>query len=176
MIGMQLQLFPDLPLPPRPRYFGDEVTLELVDSIIIKVAKWIESDRRFRVTDSELEEIHADLMSIVDFEDDAYKIVRGLDDLGWAVNDELDDIMKEVSHSRYDIWKGHVHHWVLKNGITLKHNIDDKVQFKSEGKVKQGVIRKIYPQTAEYAVYLEEEASKKGYVGSIVHFESLVKN
>ncbi len=174
MTGMQLQLFLDLPLPPRPKYFGDEVTGELIDSIIPKVVKWLESDRRFRVTDSEFEEIHADLASIVDFEDDAYKIVRGLDDLGWAVDDELHDIMKEVSYSRYDIWKDHVHHWVLKNGITLKHNIDDKVQFKSDGKVKQGVIRKIYPRTAEYAVFLEEESLKKGYIGSVVQLENFV--
>jgi len=177
MTGMQLQLFPDLPLPPRPKYFSDEVTGELIDSIIPKVASWLQDGRSSPISVSEIEEGKADLSVVIDYEDDAYKILRGLDDLGWSVDDELHDIMKEVSRFRYNIWKDHVHHWVLKNGITPRHNIGDVVQFNSEGKLKQGVIRKSYPRTAEYAIHLEEESSKKkGYVGSIVHFESLVKN
>ena len=179
MIGMQFQLFSDLPLPPRPKLFSDEVTLELLDRILPKVIAWIESDRKFGVSASEAEEVREDLMSAIDFEDSSYKIARSLDDLGWSIDDELQDILKEVSQVRWDSWKINVRDWVLKNGLEPKFECGAEVSINLKGKTKVGQVSKIYPDTAEYCVFLPGEGHVKSGIGTrgiILPFEEVTPN
>jgi hypothetical protein len=152
MFGMQLQLFDNLPLPPRPGYYSNEVTLDLVDSVLPHISKWI-CDDGTPLSDLELEDIRDDLSSIVDFEDDPYKILKGLEHLGYDGADRrLYDIMSNVADIRWSIWKQHVNSWVLRNGVITKFSVGDVVDFRHNGEMKTGRIKAIYENTAEYSI------------------------
>ena len=174
MKGMQLQLFDDLPLPPRPSHFCDDVTYAVIDKIMNPVLVWMYQGR-YSPPESEREEVKEDLFTAIQWDDDAYKIAKSLEHAGWDSDGELLDILDSVSRYRYDTHKELVYYsWILKHGVTPRFSLGDKVSFNLKGKFEIGEIIRVHADTAKYTIHCPQHGHVKSGVGThghIIHFE-----
>lgn len=174
MKGMQLQLFNDLPLPPRPSYIDKEVTNIVVERIFPEIIDWMYESNR-SPSQSEIDSIKAELFSAIQYDDDSYNIAKNLEGEGWDAGRELVDVLDSVSRHRYEAHKKIIHqNWILKHGVVPKFSVGDTVSFALKGKQETGEITRVHPETAQYTIYCAQHGHVRkgaGTHGHIVNFE-----
>jgi hypothetical protein len=158
-VPVQLPLFKDLPIPPRPKRFSENVLEETVDLMMPSVMKWFGSSE-------DEEEIRDNIKQVLEFEDDSYQIAKELEDnLYWSVDRELINVLDEVKWRRDEAHKGVVYAWVVQNCVTPKLTLEQKVQFRHKGRILEGIVTKIYESEAKYLVFSEELGHIRSGVG-----------
>jgi len=174
MNGMQLQLFGDLPLPPRPSQYSDSVTNIVVDKILKSIFKWVHHEK-YTPSQNEIDEVKSELFNAIQWDDDPYQIAKNLEYSGWEPDGELVDLLGNVSHYRYDAHADIVkHEWILKYGVEPKFSIGDKVSFKNKNGFEIGEVVDIYADAAKYAIYCEHRGHVRkgvGTRGNVIPFE-----
>jgi hypothetical protein len=175
MKGMQLQLFDDLPLPPRPSYLDKEVTDAVVERIFPEIMGWMYEPKHFS-SQSEIASIKAELFSAIQYDDDSYDIARNLEREGWDCGRELVDVLDSVPQYRHEVHKRIIQqNWVLKYGVVPKFSVGDAVVFTLKGKQETGEITRIHPETAQYTIYCAQHGHVRkgvGVHGHIIDFEA----
>lgn len=174
MKGMQLQLFDDLPLPPRPSQYAKEVNDAIVERITPSIVNWM-----YHVdsppSPEEVESLKEDIFSAIEYEEDSYKIAKSLEYAGWDPDGELVDILDVVGRYRYEAYKDHVYNsWILKHGVIPKFSIGDSVVFAHRGRQETGEIIRVYPEMAQYTIHCPQHGHVKkgpGTHGHIINFE-----
>lgn len=174
MHGMQLQLFDDLPLPPRPSYLSAEVCTLTTERVAPKIIQWV-CQESGTPSSQELEAIEADIFSAIECDDDAYQIAKNLEHAGWDPDAELVDLLDDVAYQRHLAHKEIVQlNWILAHGVTAKFAVGDQVSFTFKGKKETGEIIRIYPDTAQYTIHCPQHGHIKkgaGTHGHIINFE-----
>lgn len=174
MQGMQLQLFDDLPLPPRPSYLSEEVNSLTTERVVPKIIQWV-CQEGGTPSAQELEAIKAEIFSAIEYDDDAYQIAKNLEYVGWDPDADLVNLLDDVAHQRYLAHKEIVYcSWILAYGVTAKFALGDQVSFTFKGKKETGEIIKIYPDTAQYTIHCPQHGHVKkgaGTHGHIINFE-----
>ena len=174
MIGMQLQLFDDLPLPPRPSQFCDEITHEIIDKIMNPVLVWMYQGR-YSPPPSQIDEVKEDLFTAIQWDDDAYEVAKNLEHAGWDSDSDLVDILDQISYHRLDAHKNLVFNdWILKHGVTPKFSLGEKIGFKLKGKTEIGEIIHVYHDSAKYVIHCPHHGHVKsgaGTHGHVIPFE-----
>lgn len=151
-IPVQLPLFSDLPIPPRPKRFSEGVLEDTVSRIMPSIMKWYgDADA------DEEDEIRSDVKSVLEFEDDSYELTKELEDsLHWSVDRKLIDVLDEVGQYRDAAHKDAVYAWVVQNCVTPKIALEQEVQFRFRGKSVTGIVTQIYENEAAYCVLSKE--------------------
>lgn len=174
MKGMQLQLFDDLPLPPRPSYLDKDVTDAVVERILPEIIGWMYESKHSPIQ-SEIDTIKTDLFSAIQYDDDSYDITKNLEGDGWSVDRELVDILDSVPYYRHEAHKKIVHqNWVLKHGVVPKFSVGSMVCFLLKGKQETGEITRIHPEEAQYTIYCTQHGHVRvgtGTNGYLIDFE-----
>ena len=174
MKGMQLQLFSDLPLPPRPSQYCDEVTHLTVDKVLKSILKWMYHGN-YSPPQSEIDDLKEDIFTAIQWDDDGYKIAKNLESAGWDSDGELVDLLDDVARHRYEAHEGLVHReWILKHGVEPKFSVGDKVSFKYKGGFDVGEVTKIHHSNAKYVIFCEHRGHIRvgaGTHGLVIPFE-----
>jgi len=171
---MQLQLFNDLPLPPRPSCFDKKVTNVVVDRIFPEIMDWMR-EFKYSPSHSEIDSIKEELFLVIQHNNDSYEIVKNLEDKGWDADRRLLDVLDSVPHYRHEAHKKIVHQdWVLKHGVVPKFSVGDMVSFAFKGKQETGEITRVHPEEAQYTIYCTQHGHVRqgsGTHGHIIDFE-----
>lgn len=101
---------------------------------------------------------------------DGYQIARALEELDYIEPDELlVDELGSASHYLYDAERSAVSSWVLENNIELKHSVGENV-LTPDG---PGKIVSRDDCQATYCIYIEQHATRAGYIGTIHRAEAV---
>jgi len=169
MYGMQLQLFNDLPLPPRPTQYCDEVAYAIVDKVLKSIISWMYHGK-FSPPQRELDDLKEDIFTAIQWSDDPFEIAKNLEQAGWDCDGELVDLLGCVSKYRSEAYEDFIQHkWILKYGVEPKLSAGDVVSFKYKGSFDTGEVTKIYPSSAKYLVYCSHRGHVKEGVGTHGH-------
>lgn len=179
MTGMQLQLFDDLPPPPRPSQYDKEVNDAIVERITPDIINWICRGGDTIPGLKEIDDIKTEISSAIEYEEDPYRIAKSLEYAGWDPDGELVDILDNIGRYRYEVYKDHVYNsWILKHGVLPKFSIGDSVVFAYRGRQETGEIIRVYPEMAQYTIHCSQHGHVKkgaGTHGHIINFEDCSK-
>jgi hypothetical protein len=179
MKGMQLQLFDDLPIPPRPSQYAKEVNDAIVERITPDIVNWICHGGDTAPGLEEIDDIKTEIFSAIEYEEDPYGIAKSLEYAGWDSDGELVHILDNVGRYRYEAYKDHVYNsWILKHGVVPKFSIGDSVVFAHRGRQETGEVIRVYPEMAQYTIHCPQHGHIKKGVGThghIINFEDCSK-
>ena len=154
---------------PRPRREDGEIKALVARELCRRLIK--------RVSDLSLEnfeEMCEDVEEATSFETSGYKIARELESLGWEVDDEIVDVVREAPYLQTELWRAEVKKWVVEAQAEPTFEVGATVKFLRHGKECVGEIVKIERESGEYVVRCESlghVSSGSGVRGSIVPYE-----
>lgn len=136
----------------RPSFIASDDMLNELTEIVAKIVfDWAQQ----RESGYDLDEIKETVKKILDFHsnDNGYELAKEFEDeLRISPDVELCELLDNVGRERYTIEKEYIRKWVEKNNVEPELGIDTTVETWVRGKKVQGVIKKIYKETAEYGV------------------------
>lgn len=148
----------DCGAPPRPGIYDRLVTEKLLDMLMPRVLRWLKDggENVDSLPKNEFVEIRSQLKDVVDFNDDAYTIVKELDQSHyWQVDTELINIMEDVGFMRHKAHNTLVSEWVDRNGVCPKYSAGQRVTFKHHGVDQVGEVLTVEGKQAQYLVFCE---------------------
>jgi len=154
---------------PRPKREDKEIKHQVAIELCRRLVK--------RVSDLSLEnfeEMCEDVEEATSFETSGYKIARELESLGWDVDDEIVDVVREAPYLQTELWRAAVKKWVIDAQAEASFEVGETVKFLHHGKEVEGQIVKIERETGEYVVRcstLGHVEGGTGVRGSIVAYE-----
>lgn len=154
---------------PRPKRDDAEIRRQVAAELCRRLIK--------RVPDLSLEnfeEMCEDVEEATSFETSGYKIARELESLGWDVDDEIVDVVREAPYIQTEVWRYAVVKWVVDAQMEASFEVGAMVKFLRHGKEVSGEIVKICRESAEYVVRCEalgHVEAGTGVRGSIVPYE-----
>ena len=113
------------------------------------------------------EEEIEDIASAIEYERDSFRMCKSLDDAGWNTDREMIDILEETLFKLDVVYEQAIKDWVKTNGIKPIYSIGDKVIFKLNRLINDGVIKKIYDKDARYVI-------DNSNIDCIVNYEDVI--
>jgi hypothetical protein len=163
-----------MPKAKRPTRYHVDVEKYVKDALLPTVISWM-GKGIIDLNSEKALEIWEDLKEAIAYEDDGYRIARNLE--AWNPDEELVDILSEVSFLKRGAHDAVVMQWVIDNDIQPDRKIGDQVSYTEEGKVRSGNIVKIYERTAKYVVSFPElghvPSEQQGTQGLVLDYEEV---
>jgi hypothetical protein len=141
-----------------------------MDHFKTKVEKLVKNYLGKDYTEEALDQI----AEAVEYEMDAFRATKTLDDDGWSGDKALVDMMERIISIKEEALLEAIEKWVADNNIKADIAIGERVKFRSFGKEYTGEITNIYDKRAEYCIYCEQLGHVKsgnGSHGVIIPFE-----
>lgn len=131
----------------RPNRRDDAVLARAVEILRPRVEDVLEGPMDEREVD--------DLKQAIAYEDDVYRVCRGLDSRCWDPDDGLYHALDGVFMAKRQAYREAVEAWVKAEGITLDRSIGDRVRVEHRGQTYDGEVAESNDAMATYTVRVE---------------------
>lgn len=161
----QLQLFAPEVCPPRarPRLNDAVVTEATARRLLPKLRAW-GAARDDRPIDEEGALQH--LTAVLSWDDDAYKLAKGLEDRGWDSDAGMVEALRDAADERFEALEELVQAWVAEYGIKPPLAVGTRVTFLRDNVEQAGEVTAVHEATAIYTVCCEALGHVRSGVGT----------